>query len=316
MISSLGQPFSCLIPDVQVEQERLARERQEARQETAQEQQETIARGLKLLEPLEANCIRFFTSSHQYWAYEYCHQQYVRQFHVERTHDGKVEKEQETASFYLGHYPAQPDQSSAPTELKSKGDQRYLVQTWKDGSECDLTERPRTIEVQYHCDVQGQDHVSSFVELSTCHYQIVISTPRLCEEMSLSRRHHTEPHQITCRPIVSEHLLEQDKQKQEQEKLTVEQQKESEVLPLKEEEKEEDLLSMISDLKQQVNQLKQQLDQTKPEVAYFTVDDKGNIIPGVELSQWIGLKEPKPKETKAQEQHQNRQAYHQHYLAV
>jgi hypothetical protein len=39
-------------------------------------------------------------------------------------------------------------QSRAPTELKSNGDQRYLVQTWRDGSKCDLTEKPRTIEVQ------------------------------------------------------------------------------------------------------------------------------------------------------------------------
>ena len=112
-----------------------------------------------------------FQKTHQYWAYEYCHNQYVRQFHVERSHDGKVEKEQETASFFLGLYPGLSKESlihadkkavaattkkghaaaGVKTELKKNGDQRYLVQKWGDGSRCDLTEKPRTIEVQVSC---------------------------------------------------------------------------------------------------------------------------------------------------------------------
>lgn len=109
-----------------------------------------------------------FEKTHQYWAYEYCHNQYVRQFHVERSHDGKVEKEQETASFFLGLYPGlskenlinpdkkavaattltKKDHARVKTELKKNGDQKYLVQKWGDGSKCDLTEKPRVIEVQ------------------------------------------------------------------------------------------------------------------------------------------------------------------------
>lgn len=90
----------------------------------------------------------------------------MRQFHIERSHDGKVEKEQETASFFLGMYPglskesmvnadkkavasiSKQNQVKGKTELKKNGDQRYLVQRWGDGSRCDLTEKPRTIEVQ------------------------------------------------------------------------------------------------------------------------------------------------------------------------
>lgn len=71
-------------------------------------------------------------------------------------------------SFYLGVYPglSQSDTQSlydqnkaslkpatanhmkAKTVLKNEKDERYLVQTWQDGSICDLTEKPRTIEVQ------------------------------------------------------------------------------------------------------------------------------------------------------------------------
>jgi hypothetical protein len=63
MTSALGQPFSCIIPDVQVEQERSNREKEEnAQEETEEDKQKTIEKGLELLEPLGANCIRFFTS--------------------------------------------------------------------------------------------------------------------------------------------------------------------------------------------------------------------------------------------------------------
>jgi DUF971 family protein len=41
-----------------------------------------------------------------------------------------------------------PSHTKAPTELKNEKEKRYLVQTWQDGSICDLTEKPRTIEVQ------------------------------------------------------------------------------------------------------------------------------------------------------------------------
>lgn len=38
--------------------------------------------------------------------------------------------------------------AKAITQLKSDKEERYLVQTWQDGSVCDITEKPRTIEVQ------------------------------------------------------------------------------------------------------------------------------------------------------------------------
>lgn len=49
------------------------------------------------------------------------------------------------------------NQARVKTELKKNGDQRYLVQKWGDGSKCDLTEKPRTIEVQVSSD--GCDNI-------------------------------------------------------------------------------------------------------------------------------------------------------------
>ncbi|GAN04823.1 glucosidase II beta subunit-like protein [Mucor ambiguus] len=369
MTSSLGQPFSCIIPDVQVEQERLEREKEESTQEeTEQDVNKIIEKGLELLEPIGSNCIRFFTSTHQYWAYEYCHNQYVRQFHVERSHDGKVEKEQETASFFLGLYPGlskeslvnaekkavaattKKEHARVKTELKKNGDQRYLVQKWGDGSRCDLTEKPRTIEVQYHCDLQGQDRVSSFVELSTCNYQIIISTPRLCEDMNLSHRHHIEPHKIKCRPVVSDQLIEQEQQEREREKEDINSDEnqplaEAEYQPPQTNEKEASgkelpqtdkaLLEMISDLTEQINQLKLQMNaipadtaHIRPDFSFFTLDDQGNVIPGADLAKLFATAKQQQQPQKqhitvntekkqpAKDQHENKQAYQQKYIAA
>ncbi|KAI8075592.1 hypothetical protein BDF21DRAFT_495097 [Thamnidium elegans] len=346
MTSASGQPFSCTIPNVQIEQERLEREKEEQAKETEQDLQATIERGLDLLEPLGKNCIRFFASTQQYWTYEYCHNQYVRQFHIERSHDGKVEKEKETASFYLGVYPGavtdtdkenqkalsfpnnKKSSSKADTVMRKVGDQRYLVQEWKNGSECDLTEKPRTVEVQFHCDKQGQDRVTSFVEVSTCHYQITVSTPKLCEEMSLSHRHHAESHKIECRPIVPEQLIEQEQvQKQEQEQEQDEQEREemaekivqelTDQIKDAESNQDKDVLNLISELTEQVNQLKVQIsnNEKKPEISFFTFDEHGNMIPGKDVKQILNAATAKvyqPEQSK--DQHQNKQAYNQHYI--
>lgn len=61
MTSSSGQPFSCIIPDVQIEQERREREKEEqAKEDTEQDINNTIERGLELLQPLGTNCMRFY----------------------------------------------------------------------------------------------------------------------------------------------------------------------------------------------------------------------------------------------------------------
>jgi hypothetical protein len=193
--------------------------------------------------------------------------------------------------------------------------------------------------------MHGQDHVSSFVEVSTCNYQIIVFTPRLCEEMNLSHRHHAEPHQIKCRPIVSEKLIEQEKAEelkniQEQinikDDLVKEVQEElvtlevpQEEKPTEEQLKQDILLGMISDLTEQINQLKLEMKsgQRGPsEFSLFTVDEQGNIIPGSDLSKLISHQSSNKrqkqititteKQHQAKDQHENKQAYHQKYIAI
>lgn len=200
--------------------------------------------------------------------------------------------------------------------------------------------------------MHGQDRVSSFVEVSTCNYQIIVSTPRLCEEMNLSHRHQAEPHQIKCRPIVSEKLIEQEREQelknfqeqvsmkdvvtdakeeleqehaQEQEQVSVPQNEK----PTEEQLNQDMLLGMISDLTEQINQLKLEMKSGKripTEFSLFTVDEQGNIVPGSDLGKLIGHQSSHKRqkqvtittdrEHQAKDQHDNKQAYHQKYIAI
>lgn len=90
------------------------------------------------------------------------------------------------------------------TEMVVKGDQRYLVQRLDSGTICDLTNRPRTIEIQYHC-APGTtvDRVNWIKEVTTCTYLMMVQTPRLCEDSAFRPPKPVRSHPITCRRVVT-----------------------------------------------------------------------------------------------------------------
>jgi hypothetical protein len=53
--------------------------------------------------------------------------------------------------------PKKTDIKAAPTFMRKVGEQRYLVQEWKNGSNCDLTDKPRTVEVQVSVDMYREE---------------------------------------------------------------------------------------------------------------------------------------------------------------
>ncbi|ORE22582.1 hypothetical protein BCV71DRAFT_260100 [Rhizopus microsporus] len=331
MRDSYGQPFLCNIPQVDRDEAEHQEQMEAETKDTHEDEQKLIERGLELLQPLENSCLQFYT--HQYWAYEYCHKQYVRQFHVESVYDGRVERKKETASHYLGKYPGvtidqnpiienallptirRDKTAKRPvTTLKQVGNQRYLLQQWGDGSTCDFTKKPRTVEVQYQCEYQGHDRISYMEEISTCHYLIVISTPRLCEEMKLSRIPKPRIHTISCTPIVSDKLIEaereQEEQKQEQQPL-IEEQKEEEK-PMNDETKErviskDPILKLLNDLNEQIDLLKSQVNgysSSDDDINIMFIDEDGNYISSnSELKKLLKLEKTfKKKEEKEQKE--------------
>lgn len=100
-------------------------------------------------------------------------------------------------------------------ELEQK---RYLVQRWEGGTICDMTGKPRVVEVQFHCSTVGTDHIALLRETALCEYLLVIHTPRLCSEplfldgggggRKAGIGGSDDTGKIQCRPILSDEDLE------------------------------------------------------------------------------------------------------------
>ncbi|OBT80398.1 hypothetical protein VF21_00773 [Pseudogymnoascus sp. 05NY08] len=88
--------------------------------------------------------------------------------------------------------------------LQDNGDNRYLAQKMKSGTLCDLTMRPREIEIQYHCGTTGVDRVQWIKEVTTCSYLMVVHTPRLCKDVAFQPQTQAETLEILCKPITGE----------------------------------------------------------------------------------------------------------------
>ncbi|QRW00154.1 glucosidase II beta subunit-like protein [Ceratobasidium sp. AG-Ba] len=179
-----------------------------------------------LLQPLSGKCLYH----RQGWfTYSYCHNDHVRQFR-EMTHghphpiQGRIpEEDTEWEAYNLGVSPAakqkagsdvsrQAEAAAANLELQRAADQRYLVQRWGDGTQCDKTGRKREIEIQFHCSMSSVDHIVFVKEVSVCNYLIVIHTPRICSEPGFkSQRDSVKAAPVRCREIVSHDTVKFDR---------------------------------------------------------------------------------------------------------
>ncbi|KAK3315672.1 glucosidase II beta subunit-like protein-domain-containing protein [Apodospora peruviana] len=200
-----------------------------AKAEEARELSRASAAGWELMRGLEGHCLYFMSG---WWSYSFCYGKQIVQFHaLPATKNGLPERDPDSQEYVLGTtYNAQqqsqtpgrrgqkqpPPEDNAPaaegqarsavppnTELQVKGDQRYLVQRLDGGTICDLTRRPRTIEIQYHCSPGASgDRIGWIKEVTTCTYLMVVQTPRLCADVAFLPPKETHPHPISCRRII------------------------------------------------------------------------------------------------------------------
>ena len=99
-----------------------------------------------------------------WWAYELCTAaRSVRQFHARQ--DGHVEVE-----YTLG-------QGLADTWLAAD----HVGERYGDGTPCDLTGEPRSVDVHYACDAsRDAAFIAHVTEPRSCHYVLHVRTPHLC----------------------------------------------------------------------------------------------------------------------------------------
>lgn len=199
-----------------------------AKAEEAKEMSRVSVRGVELVNSLHGECMYYVSG---WWSYSFCYGSEIVQFHALTMKSGKPVKDQQSQEYILGrmlevtagkkeHQQKKTQNSDLEvqkpskgndgdpkdiydTELQVKGDQKYMVQHLGAGTICDLTNRERTIEIQYHCNPGGtSDRISWIKEVTTCSYLMEVRTPRLCKEAAFLPPKPTRAHPISCQLIV------------------------------------------------------------------------------------------------------------------
>ncbi|TVY15258.1 Protein OS-9-like, partial [Lachnellula arida] len=215
-----GEQHLCTIPTVKTPPRNETSEA-EARAAEQKELARATDRGWELLQDLEGNCLYYVSG---WWSYAFCYNADITQFHQLPPPPGKPPvsplRDPNSAEFVLGRAregdmkedewghlldPPKGQKKQPPkTELQVKGDTRYLVQKMEGGTTCDLTGKPRRVEVQFHCNPHITDRVGYIKEVTTCSYLMVVYTPRLCNDVAFMPPKDNKAHPITCRVIVPE----------------------------------------------------------------------------------------------------------------
>lgn len=214
-----------------------------------EQQQELIRasdHGWELLQGMKEQSCLYYAAG--WWVYSFCYNEGIRQFHPLPPGRGGIplfppQEDESIASFTLGKFehPSKPStspesvtsatdsssESSAttdpstkdvaapatpippPTTLRTRGSTSYLTQSLTGGTKCDLTGRPRRIEVQFHCNPSKTDHISMIKETASCVYLMVIHTPRLCNDVAFLPQQIDKPNPITCQEIVGQDGVEE-----------------------------------------------------------------------------------------------------------
>lgn len=176
-----GQRYLCSIPVIPDEvPQNNTTSAEEAKAEQEKELVRATDRGWELLEGMKGSCIYYLSG---WWSYSFCYKDEVKQFHQLPPSRGVPHyppvEDTSVHSFILGKYQGEEkgkkndarktlgseqgsketfddegnvqDESEKALEmprLESKGSNRYMVQRLSAGTECDLTGRPRKIDVQ------------------------------------------------------------------------------------------------------------------------------------------------------------------------
>jgi hypothetical protein len=184
--------YLCVIPEVN-------KTREENELPTVDEG--ALQRAYEILHKNSQGCLHFIES---YWTYSVCYGKEIQQFHVnvQVRIDGRFipAPEEGTPIYVLGRF-----DSDTLTTIGHTDSTNYVSQQVIHGSECDLTQKDRTVEIQYFCSAKlDQDKIMSVKETKTCSYQIIIHTPHLCEDPVFVPRNEPQANEIVCKRILTD----------------------------------------------------------------------------------------------------------------
>lgn len=182
---------------------------------------ETIDTALDLLLPLHDKCLY---TPWGWWTCSFCYGKEVVQFHQSDTTDKtKLPKPDEGSVVYtLGKFESLVKEKNGEEmsiellrremgknlkdiKIESSGSTHYLVYHLGQGTMCQLAGSERTIDVQFYCSPESKtDKIAWVKELRSCHYQVVIYTPRLCEIPLFVPQPQSGSHTVNCKVILED----------------------------------------------------------------------------------------------------------------
>jgi len=195
MVNKEGQKYRCSVPKME--------EKEEDKEDGGQDAAPDVK---ALLQPLEeAHCI-FKTKD--WWTYEICYNRQIKQYHVEN--DRPV-----GAVMVLGVHSPDLDNWEASNRT-------YQAQYYVNGSNCDLTSRPRQTELRFVCNEAATvEFVGDIFEPQSCEYTIVVHTARLCSVPWLRPAAEATPLPIACNPLLPKDQFSRYQVYQERKKLAI-----------------------------------------------------------------------------------------------
>ncbi|KAL7407115.1 hypothetical protein ABVT39_003337 [Epinephelus coioides] len=148
-----------------------------------------------LLSPMHTN--QCLVKTKDWWTYEFCHGQHIRQYHMEDTEiKGDI--------LFLGYYESEFDWSNETAKASKKHRlKRYHSQTYVNGSKCDLNGNPRETEVRFVCEEGSGDYIARVDEPQSCRYVLTVHTSRTCQHPFLRPPSTAKPQGIVCQPALS-----------------------------------------------------------------------------------------------------------------
>ncbi|RCN45685.1 glucosidase II beta subunit-like protein [Ancylostoma caninum] len=132
-----------------------------------------------------------------YWSYELCHGRYIVQYHEEKDVRGVGR----TAEYYLGNLhvdyttvASSTDYNNPPKRVIDGEEHAYFPVFYSQGTTCDITGKPRTTTVMYICIENARNQIHSLNEVSSCNYEVIVLSSRLCTHPAYKRkaRHNQE----------------------------------------------------------------------------------------------------------------------------
>ncbi|CBH18080.1 hypothetical protein, conserved [Trypanosoma brucei gambiense DAL972] len=173
---SNGSAYLCVLPDITVEEKKtLQAEDSELDVPLSLEHVAVVNRALKNM------C---YTMEESWWTYRLCWGSGVEQFHrsaVAGDSKSNAPKQmKEDPHFVLGVAPP-ADVLDLRYGVNTKG-LRYIYTIYSDGLTCDLTQLPRTTEVQLYCAREGEGNSPTMRvrEAEVCRYIVSLTAKEVC----------------------------------------------------------------------------------------------------------------------------------------